>query len=453
MGYYSLTFGQLLELPNFNPFIPEVMSQFAMADRLQHVITNNYYNREIAYDTPEYFKLKFNNTLSILSENYNKMLQSQLIEYDPFVTEFMEVVGTENRNAQERVSEENKTDRLNNRDTATKSDYIANEKYGSTSTDKHTKDNVAVSVNGKLYSEATNEDVDETTNKVYESTEKTKYDETKDTTKNTTTDTKKDATTTDTQTGRTWTENGSNQGHTLDVHSDTPQAMLFNEPNHYYGTGRAHNYGVVTTDAEGNDSYSHYPETEPSTVDTGSYKIDGGDTPWFNYASTADNNTQHSSYNKAGTETYSKGGTSKSTEGETSATTENTEVNGNKTVNTDGTEDITGKRETGFTKNSSENSKTDDKLKEAYIASGTDDHTKDNTSNTITGTKQNFWENAKELVNKNTKSKDNTKTNQFRKGRTGKSPATLLKDYRATLTFNADLWLFTELEPLFLGLF
>lgn len=34
-----------------------------------------------------------------------------------------------------------------------------------------------------------------------------------------------------------------------------------------------------------------------------------------------------------------------------------------------------------------------------------------------------------------------------------RSPSQLLAEYRQTLTFNADLWLYGELEPLFMQLF
>lgn len=453
MGLYSQTLGELIDLSGFILFNPEVMSRYAMADAVEQKITQHFYNREIAYDTPQYFQLKLNEKLNVLSDNYNKMLQSQLIEIDPFVTEYLEVTGKEDRHRTGTTKESHLINKGNERLTSTQTDRKANEKYEATGTDTNEKSSVGTTVNGKLYSEANNESMDETVSRDLNRTENAEYEETKNGTKETTGNTTEANTSTDNQTGRQWTEKGSSDGHNLEVHSDTPQAMLFNEPNHYYGTGRAHDYGEVKTDSNGNQYYEHYPETEPSSIDTGSYSIGGGDTPWFNYASAADNKTGHDSYNKSGTETYSKSGSENKNKNSTENSEENVATNGTKDITTNETENTTTNREISATKNASENAKQDDTRKENYSGSTTDNHTQDNTSNTYSATDSKFNENATDNSHQSEKEHEITGDSRFKKGRTMQSPADLLSKYRGTLQYNADLWLFSELEPLFIGLF
>lgn len=453
MGEISFNLHELQKLPGFVLFDETVLDKYIMADDLRKKITDRFYMREIAYDTPEYFRMKFNAKLNVLSDNYNKMLQAQLIEIDPFITEYLETTDTGHRDLHTSLNTDKTGMRKTDRDTGTTSSSAGTENYKQTGSDTHQKDNTAVMVNGKLASEASNEDVDESTNRTLDRTVKTDYSETKDT--NETVDkTDTEATKgTDGQTGRTWTEKGSSQAHNLDVHSDTPQAMLFNEPNHYYGTGRAHDYGVVTQDAQGNDVYSHYPETEPQDIDTHSYKIGGGDTPWFNYASAADNKSGHDSYDKSGTETYQKNSTNDTTKTGKQTSEKTEETNGGKTEKTDETEDTTVKRETGFAKNVSENTKQDDKQQETYKADNTVDFDRGTTNKSYMNVKSDFTENKNDKTDTHTNEHEHTGNSQVRKGRSQKSPAELLKAYRETLQFNADLWLFSQLEPLFLGIF
>lgn len=453
MGEISFNLHELMSLPGFSLFDENVINKYIFADDLRNKITEHFYMREIAYDTPDYFKLKFNTKLNVLSDNYNKMLQSQLIELDPFITEYMESTDKAHRDLDTTLIENVSGKRNTQRNTGNTYRTNGTESYNRSGTEGHQKDNTGVMVNGKLYSEATNEDVDELTNKDVTKNVDTDYTEEKTTNKTTDSTTKEDNKGTDGQTGRNWTEKGSSQAHNLDVHSDTPQAMLFNEPNHYYGTGRAHDYGVVTTDSEGNQTYQHYPETEPNSIDTHSYQIGGGDTPWFNYASAADNKSGHDSYDKSGTETYSKNSTEDKTKttNETSDTTE--ETTGNKTEDTKETEDISVKRETGFAKNTSENIKQDDKQQETFTGDTTEQFERNTSNDYHSNVKSDFVEGKNDKTDTKSKEREHTGSTQFRKGRSGKSPSELLKDYRETLQFNADLWLFTQLEPLFLGIF
>lgn len=453
MGEICFNLHELLALPGFTLFDDAVMSKYAFADDLQHKIIDHFYMREIAYDTPDYFRLKLNSKLNVLSDNYNKMLQSQLIEIDPFITEYMETTDNGHRDLHTNINTDNTGIRKTDRNTGTTSSSNGTENYKQTGSDTHQKDNTSVMVNGKLASEASNEDVDETTNRQLDRTTTTDYSETKDITENVdTTDTESNKGT-DVQTGRTWTEKGSSQAHNLDVHSDTPQAMLFNEPNHYYGTGRAHDYGVVTTDADGNQSYQHYPELEPKDIDSHSYHIGGGDTPWFNYASGADNKSGHDSYDKSGTETYQKSATNDTSKSGNTSRTETDEISGDKTEKTTETEDGTLKRETGFAKNISENTKQDDKQQETFKADNTVDFDRGTTNKSYTDVRSGFTENKDAKSDTKSTEHEHTGNTQVRKGRSQKSPSELLESYRKTLQFNADMWLFTQLEPLFLGIF
>lgn len=453
MGEISYNLHELMSLPGFILFNEDVLNKYVFSDDVKRKVVNHFFNREIAYDTPQYFQLKFNNKLDILSDNYNKMLQSQLVELDPFITEYMETNDTSHRDLKTEQSEDTTIKHTSGRTTDTSYSANGTETYTRLGTEGHQKDNTGVMVNGKLSSEASNEDVDENSSRDLSRNVSIDYTEDKEDNKTTDTVTTETNKGTDNQTARNWTENGSSQAHNLDVHSDTPQAMLFNEPNHYYGTGRAHDYGEVKTDEQGNEYYQHYPETEPNSIDANSYQIGGGDTPWFNYASAADNKTGHDSYNKAGTETYGKNSTEDKSKTVSETTEETVNTEGHKTEETSESEDKTLKRETGFAKNVSENTKQDDKQQETYKGDTSENLDRGTTNKAFTGVKSDLHEGSNNKVDGNSTEHEHTGSVQFRKGRSGKSPSELLKDYRETLQFNADLWLFSQLEPLFLGLF
>lgn len=422
-------------------------------DTLQQKIFDEYSNREIAFETPQYFKVKLNHYLRLRCDNYNKMLQSEMMDIDPFVTDYMVTNGTSDTTSTSQTDRDFKGKELTKSRTNDKSvkDEIGASKTATS--DEHTGQNTDVTVKGKMYSEARNTSQDENTKVTEQMTE------TQDITESETTDTstKQDkmvtTDTTDTQGDRKWTETGSSQAHNLNVGSDTPQAMLFNEPNHYYGTGRAHDYGEVKTGSDGNQYYEHYPETEPSKIDSGSYQIGGGDTPWFNYASAATNQTGHDSYDKSGTETYTR--ENNQTESTDDAITEN------KTRDLDGTKDTDRNTTTttdrnlqeGVSTNSNEHAKEDSKGEDWYKDTGSSNT--DNTKNTTATNKSTSTTGVDTLENTSSTTKMGVanKTGEVKKGRMMQSPSKLLAEYRSTLTFDADLWLLAELQPLFLGLY
>lgn len=422
-------------------------------ETLQQKILDQYSAREIAFDTPEYFRVKLNHYLRLRVGNYNKMLQSELMEIDPFVTDYMVTTGTSDTTTKTKSA----------RDVGTKEKTNVGSEKNSTKTEvgnsntdntfEHDEQTTKTSVKGSLYSEAKNTSQDETskTTETMSEAQDVTEEETTDTTgkKDKTSDTTKS----DNQTDRKWTETGSSQAHNLNVGSDTPQAMLFNEPNHYYGTGRAHDYGIVKTDAEGNQYYEHYPETEPSQIDTGSYQIGGGNTPWFNYASTAANQTGHDSYDKSGTETYARGSTENQTDNEESSENKDRNLTGTKDTDRDTTTDTTRNLEEGVSTNANEHSKQDDTGAEYYTEKGnTNTDTTKDTESKDTATSTTTFE-SKEKTKSTSGMDVSNKTGEVKKGRMMRSPSELLKQYRETLTFNADMWLLSELEPLFLGVF
>ena len=514
MAVYTMTLAEVLDLPNFNLFEDHHIIAY---DRLKKVITDAFYEREIAFETPQYFKRKLNHYLEVRADNYNKMLKAQLIEIDPFMTEYLETFDEELSESKKKQHNKSNVVRDIDNNTVEKHDKTENEIYDGIGTATHEQENVGVAVKGTLFSEAVNanddtekqgtktstegvsyrEDKDTTISRTEEAnyteikdgsldkTVETTYNEEKDTNVAETKNSTKQVNKSHNQTGRNWTENGSTEGHTLDVHSDTPQAMLFNEPNHYYGTGRAHNYGEVRTDSDGNEYYEHYPETEPSRIDRGSYEIGEGDTPWFNYASTADNHTGHDSYSKQGTETFQQSDTESSTDNDTVSRNENVVTEGNKNEvtgqtthdETEGDKSVTiaetdnvdtvGTKNTSYsesttatehsdhssTKNTDENVKEDKQENESFDEETTAKHTKDNTYASTSSRENAVKESEGSVEHGGEKLRTHTDARALRRGRTMRSPSKLLDEYRETLMYNADMWLLGELKPLFLALY
>lgn len=507
MGLYNLTLDELVTAtptPVIDPGLP-----IAGLEGLTERIYDEFGQREIGFETPGLFIRKLNNKLKILAPNYNRMLAAQFIEFDPFVTDYIEDFNRADSDKHFKEHEGYKEVSSYAGDTTRNSQIEGTESYQQSITQDTEEAEVGKKLTGKLASESINEShdkettstTDKTINETYE--ENTKVDTTgheegssdrtwtedSDRTYSETEDfdgtgSQNDTTTetsTDNQTGREWTENGNNQGHVLDVRSDTPQAMLFNEPNHYYGTGRAHDYGEVYDKADGGQGYAHYPEAEPDTFDTGSYDIGGGDTPWFNYASEATNHTEHSSYDKSGTETYSRDGSKNGSLARETTDTHNKETEGTDTTNKEGTDNTdttkdTTSNETGTKDHTQENIEkvTATGTETALDSSARNTHeagSEDNTNSrqqavvgsdkkdTQTTNSSNSFTSDKHQTNKGsgrrTKNQEHvgSTSSSVRKGRVMRSPSDLITEYRRTLTFSADLWLFTELDELFLNVF
>lgn len=437
MAQYTMTLPEVMEVTNgklFDPTLP-----YRDYANLQRKIIDHFVDREIAFDTAELFKYKLNAALRLRVHNYNDMFDSQLIQFDPFVTDYMVTEGKEMSHGHEKRHAIENEQIQDNISVFNAGSTTSEENHQGGATAAHYKENAGVGIGAKLTSESENsqKDTDGTKNVV--------INETTDNTVNKTVEKHTDKT--DNQTGRQWTEKGNSQGHNLDVHSDTPEAMLFNQPPHIavYGTGRSHNHGKVTQDEEGNDVVSDFPETQLSAVDAQGYEMGSEDTPWYNYASSADNKTGHDTYSKEGTETYNRSGTETGNESENET--------GNKTIDRTEDTEYNETEENSRALNANEHTKTDTKEQESFQEDTTNQH---NTS--INGTSENRQASQKD----NNRARQNTEglhrddardTSETRKGRVMQSPSKLLQEYRDTMLFNADMWLFGELEPLFMQLF
>lgn len=449
MAEYTVTLKEIVETstqPLINPSI-------LLYDRehFEQLFIKHFLFREIAFATPEQFIWKLNAYVTERAQSYNKMFSSQLFEIDPFVTDYMVQYSNGKQNVSE-FKKDNKTE-FSKRDSIytsdTKSDRTEN--YTDSDESKHYKENTGVELKARLNSESENKNNIQNikTDLIHKETTTEETDYTIKTDTNTDKTSNKDYA--HNQTGRNWTENGSSSGHKLDVHSDTPQAMLFNTPPHYTGTGRM---GLEGYTENPDEQYpQHYTESTPSAIDSAKLNFNDGDSPWFNYATDANNNIGHDSYAKSGTETFNQSDTTKETSNENQDKTEkgNKNVDGTKNYTENTNQDISGSDSRSL--NTNEHIKGDSKAQENIKESANSNYDLgvNSTSNRADNTQS-----ANDTASKRTqdnKQETNKTDESIRKGRMMQSPSKLLDDYRQTLTFNADLWMFGELEPLFMQLF
>lgn len=439
------TLNDLLRIPDYKVFDD---FDYICYDRVKELIIQEYGEREIGFETPDKFRSKLNYYLGIRCPVYNKMLESQLIQIDPFMTEYIVTEGKESTRTKTKEGEKTGTH-----------DYREDNNYSfgstdvattgtETGTDGHKQEQTDTTFRGKLYSRAENVSKDSETNMTGSTDTDTDYHETKDTDVTETGSKTTEINASDNQTGRTWTEKGDSSGHTLQVHSDTPQAMLFNQPSWLTGAGRTHTEGKLV-----NGQLQQFAEADPSQIDTANLTFNSGEDPYYQYASTGDNNTGHDSYNKEGTETFNVSHTNNTKEDSSKTTSGTDEINGTKTENTDTTQDTTVSELQSTSENTDEHEKTDGT--QALQYSG--DMSRDTTGTEKTQeseTQNNIRDRQTDTDrNRNVHGKEDTDRHEVRKGRTMRSPSQLLNDYRSTLNYNADMWLIGELEPLFLGIY
>ena len=414
-------------------------------EHLEKSLINHFLFREIAFNTPEQFKWKLNAYIAERAQSYNKMFTSQLIEIDPFVTDY--IVQSNSGSQKFHETKDDKQTQFNKRDSNYSSDLSSDstENYKDTDEAKHYKENTGVELKAKLNSESENK------NNRQDKETSLSHDETTTETKEKTTETTETTTGsknyTHNQTARGWTEKGSSSGHNLDVHSNTPQAMLFNTPPTFAGTGRMGSEGKDLN----TENPKHFAESDPSSFDSAAYAFNSGDSPWFNYATDADNKIGHDSYSKEGTETFSQVDNTTETNNKTSNESSNEDISGTKNYTENGTENVSGSDSRSL--NANEHFKGDTKSQENIkeTTSSTADTVKANTTKRVDNT--NVTADTASNRNQHNTQEKSTSDESVRKGRTMRSPSKLLDEYRQTLTFNADLWLFGELEPLFMQLF
>lgn len=443
MAQYTMTLQEVLqEIPT--PLInPEIL--IYDKEHLEKSLINHFLFREIAFNTPEQFKWKLNAYIAERAQSYNKMFTSQLIEIDPFVTDY--IVQSNSGSQKFHEIKDDKQTQFNKRDSNYSSDLSSDstENYKDTDEAKHYKENTGVELKAKLNSESENK------NNRQDKETSLSHDETTTETKEKTTDTTESATGnkeyTHNQTARGWTEKGSSSGHNLDVHSNTPQAMLFNTPPTFAGTGRMGSEGKDLN----TENPKHFAESDPSSFDSAAYTFNSGDSPWFNYATDANNKIGHDSYSKEGTETFSQVDNTTETNNKTSNESSNEDISGTKNYTENGTENVSGSDSRSF--NANEHFKGDTKSQENIkeTTSSIADTVKANTTKRVDNT--NVTADTASNRNQHNTQEKSTSDESVRKGRTMRSPSKLLDEYRQTLTFNADLWLFGELEPLFMQLF
>lgn len=443
MAQYTMTLQEVLqEIPT--PLInPEIL--IYDKEHLEKSLINHFLFREIAFNTPEQFKWKLNAYIAERAQSYNKMFTSQLIEIDPFVTDY--IVQSNSGSQKFHETKDDKQTQFNKRDSSYSSDLSSDstENYKDTDEAKHYKENTGVELKSKLNSESENK------NNRQDKETSLSHDETTTETKEKTTDTTESATGnkdyTHNQTARGWTEKGSSSGHNLDVHSNTPQAMLFNTPPTFAGTGRMGSEGKDLN----TENPKHFAESDPSSFGSAAYTFNSGDSPWFNYATDANNKIGHDSYSKEGTETFSQVDNTTETNNKTSNESSNEDISGTKNFTENGTENVSGSDSRSF--NANEHFKGDTKSQENIkeTTSSIADTVKANTTKRVDNT--NVTADTASNRNQHNTQEKSTSDESVRKGRTMRSPSKLLDEYRQTLTFNADLWLFGELEPLFMQLF
>ena len=104
-------------------------------------------------------------------------------------------------------------------------------------------------------------------------------------------------------------------------------------------------------------------------------------------------------------------------------------------------------------RNLNEHAKQDSTEGETYNEQTAKNYDKNGTNVSDISTNQKVNEQIDLAESRARKEKSDSSTKAVRKGRTMRSPSQLLAEYRKTLTFNADLWLLSELTPLFLELY
>lgn len=478
----SKTLAEILDIPGYQLFLPHDIEEY---ERLQSLIVNRFYNREIAYDTVDYFRMRLNYYLEVNAPQYNKLLASEYVEFDPFMTDYREHTTEEIGSTQDATKEGIEGSRQSGESTSTGSVKRDRERYSGKDNTVGESNIVGTDVSGRLNSLAENisSDREFTEHKDYEEklgqnvhshsekdyTENTVVDENIDHTINRQTDRDINRDTDAKQTARDWTERGTSKEHNLSVGSDTPQAMLFNVPNHYYGTGTADDFGEVVTDSDGNQHYQHYMEGDISAMDSEPRTINGGQTPWYNYASNANNNIGHDNYERSGTETFSRTQNDVTDddvhmdESGNRILHRNTDVTGHETVDATETTDkwIKGSHDISDaeskldsrTKNENEHEKTDSTESSNSQTTGRNSHVQYNRSDTGSSTQRSGIENEQRNREVNRKTDTSVNRKDSWSGRSMRSPSQLLIQYRNAAVFNADTWILDILERCFLQIF
>ena len=176
MAQYTMTLPEVMEVTNgklFDPTLP-----FRDYANLQRKIIDHFVDREIAFDTAELFKYKLNAALRLRVHNYNDMFDSQLIQFDPFVTDYMVTEGKEMSHGHEKRHATENEQIQDNTSVFNAGSTTSEENHQGGATAAHYKENAGVGIGAKLTSESENSQKDT------EGTKNVVIDETTDNTVN-----------------------------------------------------------------------------------------------------------------------------------------------------------------------------------------------------------------------------------------------------------------------------
>lgn len=93
MATYTINFGELIEFRGKDFLNKYPLFSEGHREHLNELIVDHYYNREIAHETPEMFFPAFRVHMARNMPVFNKLYESELLEFDPLVTMKMETKG------------------------------------------------------------------------------------------------------------------------------------------------------------------------------------------------------------------------------------------------------------------------------------------------------------------------------------------------------------------------
>lgn len=392
---------------------------------LNQKIIDHYYFREIGQETPDRFNFFLRRKMNEIMPYYNKLYESELIEFDPLATEFFKEGTDTRRNREYESASKNK----GKRGETVGEIYSSNEDgklntiFGQTSTENVVGD----------YRKQGDKNVDTVSKKTEDFTEKTVSTKDEDFKQDTTSTKNEDftqdvvgntLTTTDmhTKTVSNSDSTGTKKttGNTFTTFSDIPQA------------------GIETTEVIAPDG--------TITRTTKGYATTTTDVSLTENVSTTDHNTTTTNTDNTGT-----------------VKTDTTEKTTNDNV-TNTTENKTNDNTTAFDQTKTNKNVTDFTENEATTWHESGDHTQDTgykndeDTDTKTNTKRDSERNTATNVRTGNNHSERSKTGEnvsevfTGKGRKGSNPSDLIQKYRNIL-LNIDMMVIDELETLFMGVY
>lgn len=392
---------------------------------LNNKIIEHFYFREIGLETPDRFNFFLSRKMNEIMPYYNKLYESELIQFDPLASEYIrEDTGAERNRVFENTSQ-NKGKRSetvgdvfsSNRDT--KADTV----FGQKSTEN----------NAGKYSKKGDKVVDTTSEKVEDFDQNKTSKQTEDFTETKTSEKNEDF-----KQGVTRNELLTNDLHTKQVSDGSAVGSSKKTGSNDTTFSDIPQAGVETTVV-----------TAPDGTVTRTTK--GYATTTTNVDITENINTTETTKNTTNTDNT---GTAKTDTTETTVNDNVTNVADSKQNDnvTDFTEDVTNDNTTDFTQN--ETTKWSESGDHTEDTDYKNDETTNNTGNEKEDTERNTTTNSNNINKHAERSDTNEKNTQnvFSKGRRGVSPSELIMKYRDSF-MNIDMLVINELETLFMGVY